>query len=372
MSAGGDMRGAAKGRQRPRTTLLVDPRFSGGTSTAVASEILVLADTFDLTIAAYTSAMFRGDDVHPAIQDACFATGTEIIWDPEVVSGENVIVHNPSFLKFDDALSCRIFCDRLIVVCHENFERPTGAPGFDVDKCLTMLRDSTLARHRILAPISGWNRVGVENWAKRNNAGWEIATEDWTNICEFELVPPTEHPRDRRGRHSRPGFEKFPDLETLQTIFPEGCDAVRILGADSILEDAPGHWDLIPFKGEPVEAFLRTIDFVVYYTNASWRESFGRAIAEAIAAGKLVITDEMTGRTFGDGVITARPEDVNGIIAAYLDDPQSYVQRVSDAQSTLRRYSAKAFLERVDRILKPGVIGKNEQQSVLEKLNAFV
>ena len=62
--------------------------------------------------------------------------------------------------------------------------------------------------------------------------------------------------------------------------------------------------------------FLSGIDFFVYFTNPNWRESFGRVIAEAIAAGKLVITDPGTAATFGDAVVASDGADVDGIIAA--------------------------------------------------------
>ena len=53
-----------------------------------------------------------------------------------------------------------------------------------------------------------------------------------------------------------------------------------------------------------VPDFLASIDFFVYFTHPLLRESFGRAIAEAIAAGKLVITDPETAGPFGPGVVT--------------------------------------------------------------------
>jgi hypothetical protein len=43
--------------------------------------------------------------------------------------------------------------------------------------------------------------------------------EDWINICDFPFAPPTPAPRDRRGRHSRPGFEKFPLPRTWTSAF---------------------------------------------------------------------------------------------------------------------------------------------------------
>ena len=40
------------------------------------------------------------------------------------------------------------------------------------------------------------------------------------------------------------------------------------------------------------------IDFFVYFTAPTWQESFGRVVAEAIAAGKVVLTNPDIGATF--------------------------------------------------------------------------
>ena len=344
----------------PRVTLVVDPRFSGGTSTAVASEIEVLAEISRLRIVAISSGMFSGQVAHQSIVAACRKAGLEILWDPIMISDEIVVLHNPSFLKFDESLRARIVADRLFVVCHENFLRPTGGEGFAVGHCLGVIHEAALCRQKILAPISAWNRATVTDWIDRAGglSGWRVSPTDWTNICAFDMRPPTDAPRDRRGRHSRPGFEKFPDMDTMEMLYPPQCEAVRILGADIFLgETVPAGWDLIPFLGEAVDAFLSTIDFFVYFTNPTWRESFGRAICEAIAAGKVVITDPGTASTFGQGVIGATPADVDAIVAEHIARPDLYARRVHQAQSDLQRFSAEvfgqSFLSLLDRTARP-------------------
>ena len=131
--------------------------------------------------------------------------------------------------------------------------------------------------------------------------------DDWPNICDQPFLAPTPTPRDRRGRHSRAGFEKFPPLAALRAQFPPQAERCAILGADTLLldrESMPPHWQLLRFGAMPVPDFLASIDFFVYFTHPLWRESYGRAIAEAIAAGKLVITDAATAEPFGPGVVT--------------------------------------------------------------------
>jgi hypothetical protein len=99
----------------------------------------------------------------------------------------------------------------------------------------------------------------------------------------------------------------------------------------------------VPFRGISVGAFFAAIDVYVYFTAATWRESFGRVIAEAIAAGKLVITDPETARSFGEGVIGAKPCEVDRIVAHHLASPSRYLAQVRLAQAGLDRFSAARF-----------------------------
>lgn len=338
-----------------RTTLVLDPRFPGGTSTAVAQEIYALAPDCDLSVACLETRMFKGDAVHPKIERACLETGTPLFWAGDTMSSDVIVFHNPSGLKFDQEMRCRMNCDKFYVVCHENFLRPApqgglGLEGFDVSHCLRLLDQSVLARVRTVAPISANNRKTVAEWFARNPAfgGWRIDPVDWTNICEFDFLPPVPAPQDRRGRHSRPGIEKFTGLEALERIYPADAVSVRLLGADDLLKEQnrPSHWQCLPFGSEPVDQFLSTIDFFVYFTNPLWRESFGRVLAEAMAAGKVVITDPVTASTFGAGALGARPDEVNALIAGFIAHPAAYVEQAKAGQTQLKAFSAAAFRER--------------------------
>ena len=334
-------------RENIRLTLVVDPRFSGGTSSAVAREIHALALVCKLRVVAISSKLFKGKSVHPLLEEACAATQTPLEWDPAIISADVVALHNPTFLKFNHVFSPRIVCDRLFVVCHENFVRPDGPESFDVAHCLDLIATQTIARKKYLAPISGWNRQCCITWLDGCPGSWAIAPVDWTNICDFETRLPTKVPADKRGRHSRPGLEKFATLPDMLAMFPAHCETVRILGADTLMNSAsPDHWDLLPFGAEDVHTFLATIDFFVYFTHPFLQESFGRVIGEALAAGKVVITSLETGATFGDGVISAKPAEVDTIVAAFIANPQAYANQVAKGHTALKSFDAGAFVAR--------------------------
>jgi hypothetical protein len=267
-----------------------------------------------------------------------------------VVRADTIVVHNPSCLRFDAALSVRLSCAEAVVVTHENFLRPNGSEAFDVAGCLGLLEAALVCGRRRLAPVSAHNRRTVADWLARTGREWGLFPADWSNILEAELIPPTASPRDRRGRHSRPGFEKFPALDVMRAHFPPHAEACIILGGDALLlepAEIPAHWDVRPFGASPVASFLREIDVFVYFTNPLWCESFGRVVAEAIAAGKVVITDPVTATSFPEAVIVSDGSDVDRIVRDLVGAPERYVDVVRRAQSRLARFAPNAFVARV-------------------------
>lgn len=332
--------------------MILDPRFPGGTSAAAARELRELDRFGPVDVVAITSAFFRDRPNHPDIDRALADLNIPMRWDPPLVNADIIILHNPAFLKFNADFAARLVCDTLIVVTHENITAPGGALAFDADACFDLIDKATLARTRIIAPVSPYNRQTVADWLEGQDRDWHLSQTSWTNICDFDQAPPTSAPADRRGRHSRPGFEKFPDRAVMETLYPPHARANVLLGADIFMEDdPPDHWSLYRFREIPVDNFLEQIDFFVYFTNGRWRESFGRAIAEAIAAGKLVLTDPGTASTFGRGVIGLRPAEVEQCIKNHIQNPDKYIKTVRQAQRGLLQFTASRFRERAAAII---------------------
>lgn len=336
---------------------VVEPRFSGGTSAAVAAELRVTSDLGPVVVHARGSAMFGEQRrIAPVLRQAIDELGLPLIWDAPQINADVVVFHNPSFLKFQRSLGARIVARQLIVVTHENFLRPGGVEAFDVAACLDQVDRATLALRKCLAPISVHNRASVTQWLAHRPAGtdWQVLGEDWFNICETAVADPCLRPADRRGRHSRPTREKFPPLADLDRCFPPHADANVILGADFLMDAdvVRPHWTMLPFGSVGVESFLAMIDFFVYFTAPTWRESFGRVIAEALVAGKVVLTDHDTGAAFGDAVLACQPAEVGAIIEAHLANPDRYVAQVRRAKPVLDRLSASAFRRRLSDLVR--------------------
>lgn len=336
---------------RHRLTVVLDPRFPGGTAASVAEELRAMRGHVELRVCALETAMFDGRPVNPRLLAALDEAGMALDWNLEVIRGDTIVFHNPSCLRFGIERMPRLSCARAYVVTHENFLRPNGSDGFDVDGCLGLVEDALVAGEAVLAPVSAANRSGVEAWlAREGESIWRIAPFDWFNICTMPLDAPNSAPRDRRGRHSRPGLEKFPAMEAMLRHFPSHAEQCLLLGMDGFQTGGaslPRHWQALPFGAMPVERFLAAIDFFVYFTNPLWRESFGRVIAEAIAAGKLVITDPATAETFGPGVVGSNGDDVDAIIAGFVAEPRRYVRMVREAQADLARFAPERFRTRV-------------------------
>lgn len=335
---------------RPSIAYLIDPRFPGGTSSAVASELKVACQFGRVTVHAVSSKMFGNRNVALQITAALRSLGLDMVWDAPTVSSDIVILHNPSFLKFQDHLDTRIVTRHLIVVAHENFFRPGQQQAFDVSRCLNAIDVASLATQKSIAPISPYNRGTVTDWFAANGpvGTWSVLDEDWFNICDFPFVAPTSTPRDRRGRHSRPGMEKFPGLSEMDLCFSRNAETNIILGADLFLKDNLDrpHWQMIPFRGLAVAQYFEMIDFLVYFTAPTWRESFGRVLAEAVAAGKVVLTDPGTASVFEGAVVATSPANVDEIIAGFIADPARYRDQVETGQSLLKSFSPQAFQER--------------------------
>jgi hypothetical protein len=333
---------------RPRIAYVIDPRFPGGTSAAVARELRAVVPHARVEVHAVASAMFPGRPVAPVLATAFEDLGLTLREGAPCIAAEHVILHNPSFLRFDTRFPARIVAGELTVVTHENFLRPGGHETHDVGRCLDLIDRASLALRKVLAPVSSHNRDTVLRWlaARPRHDRWEVRDADWFNICDVPLQSPAGAPRDRRGRHSRPGFEKFPSLADLDLCFPRHAEANVILGADLMTDAARArpHWQTHPFDGIELADYFARIDFMVYFTAPTFRESFGRVLAEGIAAGKVVISDPDTARIFGDAVVAATPAEVDGIVAAFLAEPARYAAQVRLARRRLADFSAARFL----------------------------
>jgi len=89
---------------------------------------------------------------------------------------------------------------------------------------------------------------------------------------------------------------------------------------------------------------------MIYFTAPTFRESYGRVLAEAVAAGKIAISDPETASAFGGAVQAATPQEVNGMIQSYIADPDKYRSHIRAAQRALEQFSPSAFAARFNAV----------------------
>ena len=195
-----------------RIAYVIDPRFSGGTSAAVAAELREVSRAGRVRVHAIRSGMFGTQPVSPLIEAALADVGLPLVWDAPEIAADLVILHNPLFLKRNSSLNTRIIARHLVVVTHENLFRPGGVEGFDAGHCLAVIDRASLALRKSMAPISAQNRVTVAAWlAGRPTSGWASWPKTGPTSAILSRLPPPLHRQTAAGGIRAPGSRSFPD-----------------------------------------------------------------------------------------------------------------------------------------------------------------
>lgn len=343
---------------------IADLRFPGGTSSAIAHEIRALHGAgLSVGLVQKRAQVLRQDrPLNPKIQEQIDLGAARLVEVGEV-RAQLAVIHNPYVCETLEPTTPRIVCERAVMVAHQPVVDGNGLPYYDV---ATIQKNATalVGRAPVWAPISPISR---ENLAERAY-GLEILEEDWTNLVFVEdwkdAEPKTIGDRPVMGRHSRPDWAKWPaSAHDLFTIYPDDpAYDVRLLGVGQGLDDLlkgapkPANWRTWAFNEIEVSDFLRELDFFVYFHHPDWVEGFGRTIAEAMAAGKVVILPEHFRRTFGEAALYRAPAEVRATIDELFADRETLALQGRMGQRWIdRHYGPKRYLDRVVRLLaRPG------------------
>lgn len=330
--------------RKPRIAIISSLNFPGGTATAIAEELAVLSKLGEIFFYSADVKMLRRHPINQTLFHALRRHGATIESASGIISADVVLVHNPALFKFEDKLDFRILAKKVFIIMHENPVNAFRDPTYLYDKVLNMLHSATVTPEFVVAPISGVNRSLIVEAGIQ----FPVLERDWFNIWSEGCSEPNRRPQDRRGRHSRPGIEKWSKLNDFQKCFPAHAEN-HILGASPSMiktQSVGGNTHLYNFGSMLVPKFLELFDFYVYFHSDAWRESFGRCIAEAISAGKFVITHKYLEQTFGKSCVYCSTDEIDGVISHYIDHPGQYVKKVKGAQRNLRtKYGPEAFIE---------------------------
>jgi hypothetical protein len=185
---------------------------------------------------------------------------------------------------------------------------------------------------------------------------------DWTNLifvddwgkARARLIG--DHPVI--GRHSRPRNEKWPATrDALFEVFPSSGDIqVRLMGLSEkmkrLIGECPVNWQTMEPDEIPVREFLRSIDFFVYFHHPDWVEAYGRTVAEAAAAGCVVILPPYLRRTFGEAGLYCEPAEGVDLVCSIAADRDRFAELSARGRAIIdQRFGLTSYLDRLERVL---------------------
>lgn len=142
------------------------------------------------------------------------------------------------------------------------------------------------------------------------------------------------------GRHSDRIAALWPAEPTeADQLWPvNGAVDIRILGDDQsklVKYHQKGHapgWVVFDDGGIQPEAFMRSLDFFVYFPDRQWPQQYCRQALEAQSAGCLVILPEHFRTMHGEGPLYAQTQDVASLIQHLAKHQQQFHEHLSRAQ----------------------------------------
>jgi glycosyltransferase involved in cell wall biosynthesis len=350
-------------KQRFDVLFVADPRFEGGSSTALALEIRVAAQANHKTGLLMVRGPIIGHPfpVHPEIREALDAGLVERTDPKSEMFADLVLIHHPSILSHMMRPKPNVHAGRVIVVLHHPIKDAKGEQQYQLEAIQLHASMAFGADVVEIVPVSQVVRSGLPYQLPK---GMRLLGENWDNLIELHRWP-RRTLRELNdpvvvGRHSRPDPKKWPDtLNEAMLAWPARHDwRMRILGGDAYIGEKygiiPPHWEMVKFNGQPVSDFLKSLDVWVYFHSSEWIEAFGRTTLEAMATGVPVILPNNFRPLFGDAATYSTPENVEQTIDEITKSLESWQEASDRARDFAERYSEHHFESRLQRALEEG------------------
>ena len=332
---------------------MTDFRFPGGTTSLTLKEIEAAAYSGLRVGFIHAESPLNGPShpVSPKLFDMQLQGKVEQIGLQDTATVNLLVIRHPSVTTFMDKTTTNLKVRKSTIIVN-NPPVLKGGTGMVFDLPMSISNIDRLFNHRTTVTAeSGVTRNLCETLVPIDR----LSTATWPGLVSLgELVEPDFRSKPTVGRHSRDHALKWPSTPAaFQTAYVSSSFDTKILGGTAELKNKHGQ-DVIEgitvyeFGELEVEDFLRTIDFWVYFHDDKLTESFGMSIAEALAAGKVVILPKYLQSSFGDAAIYATPEDVESIVQILWSNPEKYKQQSERARLYVRQnFTNDAFLDRL-------------------------
>lgn len=284
----------------------------------------------------------------------------EILYDDDL-DVELLVLRYPPILQFAPNEPSGFQTQRMFILANQ---APSELDGSDVRYLVRDCLDN--ARRNFCEDVT-WVPQGPqvrEFITAYLNAG-ELEDFDIPGIVKLSEWE-TNIPRRRRGllpvvgRHSRDNSMKWPEeKDTLTSVYPtDGSIDIRIMGGGqvplSVLgnKTLPSNWVVFPTNAMPANAFLRTLDFFVFFQHSKAVEAFGRAVLEAIAANLVVILPPHYEKVFGEAAIYCEPAEVSSVVSQFYGDAELYESQQIKALKVLQEnFTYEAYVRRISQYI---------------------
>lgn len=331
-----------------------DLRLPGGTTHSVAEEVRAqaAAGVTSYLLHAPSDLVRKVIPWSASIRGLLDLPGVHTLSPRAELHARVVIVRHPTVVQTTAATFPGITADRVVMVANNAAVDAQGEHYYDVAAV-----DAKLTRMFGVRPV--WAPIGpvVRHSIAEQGVDVDITEDDWFNVLDIGGETPA---RDAFvgdvpviGRHSRPQAAKWPSTKReILSAYPRSDEfQVEILGgaevARKVIGWVPNAWNVVKFGGERPADFLRRIDFWVYFHHSTWREAYGRAIMEALAAGAVVILPEYLRETYGDAALYSSPDEVQDLVRRLYAEPEEFFAQSRRGREFVRRFRPAVHLERL-------------------------
>lgn len=334
-----------------------DPRFTGGTASAILTDAYALHDAgMDVGFLEVESSFFSSTTLgkNPDLAALSDLDGAKVVKSGAKVSVGTTFFHHP--LTFSHAFSeiAEIHTNVAILVAHHPPFRGDGSLEYDPMATIRAI-EKAFGTRPMYAPVSGVIRKHLSSFLPFVR----LASEDWVNAFDTQdwksTRPIFETPIATVGRHSREDPLKWPDsaADIMSHVAPPeagwatkvmGCPTQHLLSLGVDID----RWEMVPFNGEPVEQFIDSLDVFSYFHSARWVEAFGRTILEAMLMERPCVLAPSLQDTFGDLALYAAPAEVHDLMHQLRNNSKQTRERCERVRArAARQYASTAIPKRL-------------------------